>query len=183
MAILQEAPSDIKIADTKGRVTLGARFAGKRFSIREEADGTAILTPVVILPESESLITQSSLAQKLTFLEELADNWDGYGSPAPTAEVIIYAREALAMLHAGALARGIVWTEPHISCNERGQVTLEWWKGSRTLTLYVRSGNELDYLKAWGSNIENDMEDGPVGGIADFIALSRWLNGSEITKV
>ena len=108
--------------------------------------------------------------------QELADNWDGYGSPAPTTEVIVYAREALAMLHAGALAQNTTWTEPHISCNERGQVTLEWWKGSQTLTLYVRSGNKLDYLKAWGCNIESEMENGSVEGIADFIALSRWLN-------
>ena len=108
--------------------------------------------------------------------EELADNWDGYGSPAPTTEVIVYAREALAMLHAGALAQSTAWTEPHISCNERGHVTLEWWKGSQTLTLYVRSANKLDYLKAWGSNIDSEMKNGSVEGIADFIALSRWLN-------
>ena len=177
MATLQEAFPDIKVADTKGRVTLGARFAGKRFSIREEADGTAILTPVVVLPESESLLTQRSLAQKLAFLEKLKDNWDGHGSLAPSPEIIVHAREALALLQAGALARGVAWVEPHMSCNERGQVTLEWWKENRTLTLYVRSGNELDYLKAWGSDIASEMQEGGIEGLGDFIALSQWLYG------
>ena len=67
------------------------------------------------------------------------------------------------------------WAEPHIGSNERGQVTLEWWQDTRTLTLFVRSEEQVDYLKAWGSHIENEMEDGEVSRLADFAALSRWL--------
>src|SRR5207247_426169 len=34
-------------------ITLGSKYAGRRFAIREEADGTAILTPVLVVRESE----------------------------------------------------------------------------------------------------------------------------------
>ena len=108
-------------------------------------------------------------------LEKLQDNWDEHGSPAPLPTILAYAREVMALLHAGALARGVAWIEPHISSNERGQITLEWWRNERTLTLFVRSAEQVDYLKAWGSNIESEMEDGEVSRLADFAALSRWL--------
>lgn len=85
------------------------------------------------------------------------------------------AREALALLHAGALARGLRWQEPHVGVNERGQVTLEWWKDTRSLTVYIRSEDRVDYLKAWGTDIEAEMEDGELNRLADFAALSRWL--------
>lgn len=172
-----EPTTDIKVADQKGRLTLGARFAGKRFAFREEADGTAVLTPVVVVPLAHQPLTRQTLDRQLDGLTALGADWDGQGSLPPSAAVLDHARDALAVLHAGALSRGIIWTDPHVGCNERGQVTFEWWKGSRSLTLFVRSGTELDYLKAWGPDVERDMEDGPIHGLNDFLALSRWLEG------
>ncbi len=95
----------------------------------------------------------------------LQDNWDGCGSRA----------EVLALLHTGAVERGVAWTDPHIACNERGEIVLEWWHGSRSLTVFVRSEDQVDYLKSWGSDIESEMEDGELSRLADFAALSRWL--------
>ena len=175
MKLTQDAFEDIKVADQKGRVLLGSRYAGKRFAVHEESDGSALLTPVLIVPEKDQPLTSQGLAASFAGLEALRDDWDGHGSPAPTLPLLAYARETLALLHAGALARGLTWVEPHLGSNERGQITLEWWQGTRTLTLFVRSEEQVDYLKAWGSHIENDMEDGEVSRLADFAALSRWL--------
>jgi hypothetical protein len=175
MKLIQDSLDDLKVADQKGRITLGSKYAGKRFSVREEADGTAILTPVLIVPEREKPLTSRRLAESFAALEALKDNWDGRGSPAPSPALIAYAREVLALMQAGALARGLRWMEPHIGSNERGQVTLEWWQDACSLTLFIRSEDQVDYLKSWGSNILDEMEDGEVSRIADFVALSRWL--------
>ncbi len=172
----------LKVADQKGRILLGSKYAGKHFAVREEADGTAVLIPVLIVPERDAPITSRRLNAIFAALEALRDNWDDNGSLAPLPECIAYAREAIALLQASTLARSVQWAEPHIGSNERGQVTLEWWREGRTLTLFVRSGDQVDYLKSWGSNIESEMEDGTVERIADFIALSHWLYHAEEQK-
>jgi len=170
---------DLRVADQKGRITLGSKYAGKRFAVREEADGTAVLTPVVVTPDTEMPITSRRLAESFAALEMLIDNWDGRNSPAPAPVLIAYAREILAVLHAGALARGLRWTDPHIGSNERGQVTMEWWHGQRTLTIFVRSEHQVEYLKAWGPDIQHEMEDGELSRITDYLILSRWLYREE----
>jgi hypothetical protein len=166
---------ELKVADQKGRILLGSRYAGKRFALREEDDGTTVLTPVAIIPENEGVITSRRLAERFAALEKLNDNWDGNGSVAPAAAVIHNAREVMALLQASALARNLPWVEPHIGANERGQIVLEWWQGDRTLTLFVRSPNQVDYLRAWGVDISKEMEDGGVSQVSEFIALSHWL--------
>jgi hypothetical protein len=91
-----------------------------------------------------------------------------------------HTREALALIQASALARGLRWVEPHVGCNERGQITLEWWQGDRALTLFVRSEERIDYLKSWGSDLVNEIEDGELIRSSDFLNLSHWLYpGSE----
>lgn len=183
MKLTPQLPQEIKIADQKGRITLGSRYAGKRFAVHEEADGTAILTPVLIVPEKDNPLTSRRLAECFASLETLTDNWDGRGSPAPSAKLIAAAQETLALLQAGALARGLAWTDPHIGSNERGHILLEWWKANRALTVFVRSEDQLDYLKSWGTNVINEMEDGEISRLADFAALSRWLYRDELETI
>ena len=175
MKLISDPLESLKVADQKGRILLGSRYAGKRFALHEAEDGTAILTPVIVVPEKEGMVTVNRLSERFAPLSQLKDNWDGNSSPAPSASVITYAREVMALLQAGALARGLPWVEPHLGANERGQVTLEWWKGERTLTLFVRSEETVEYLKAWGKDIESEMEDGEVSRLSDFVSLSHWL--------
>lgn len=175
MERIVEKAEALKIADRKGRITLGSRYAGKTFALREEADGTTVLTPVLIVPEKDRPLTSRRLTENFAALESLQENWDGHGSPAPAHALITYAREVLALFHAAALAHSLPWEEPHIGSNERGQITLEWWHDPRTLTVFIRSEEQVDYLKSWGSDILKDMEDGEITRPSDFIALTRWL--------
>ena len=175
MKLTLDTIDGLKVADQKGRITLGSKYAGKHFAVREGEDGTATLIPVLIVPEREQPLTSERLHRPFASLETLQDNWDGHGSPAPSKALLAEAREALALLHAGAMARGVRWEEPHVGVNERGQVTLEWWKGERSLTVFVRAEDRMDYLKAWGKDIEAEMEDGELSRLSDFAALSRWL--------
>ena len=165
-----------KVADQKGRITLGSRYAGKSFAVREDQDGSATLIPILIIPERDRPLTSDRLAKSFSSLKGLQNNWDGHGSPAPTEALMAEARETLALLHAGSMARGLHWDEPHIGVNERGQITMEWWKDERSLTVFVRAKDRADYLKAWGKDIEAEMEDGELNRLSDFTALIRWLH-------
>jgi hypothetical protein len=175
MKLTMDHLEGLKVADQKGRITLGNKYAGKHFVVREETDGTSTLIPILVVPEREQPLTSRLLTETFLALENLSDNWDGNGSPAPSQALLAEAREALALMHAGALARRLRWEEPHVGVNERGQVTLEWWKGTRSLTIFIRAEDQIEYLKAWGENIESDMEDGELNRLADFVALCRWL--------
>ena len=88
MKLMDDARPEIKVADQKGRVTLGSKYAGKHFAVREEPDGTAILTPVLMVPEKERPLTSRRLAESFAALEALEDNWDGHGSPSPLPVLI-----------------------------------------------------------------------------------------------
>jgi hypothetical protein len=175
MKLALDTMDGLKVADQKGRITLGSKYAGKHYAVREGEDGTTTLIPVLIVPEREQPLTAERFRQRFAALETLRDDWDGHGSPAPSNAVLTEAREAAALLHAGAVVRGVRWEEPHVGVNERGQITLEWWKGERSLTVFVRAEDRMDYLKAWGTDIEAEMEDGELSRLSDFAALCRWL--------
>ena len=175
MKLASDSLDGLKVADQKGRITLGSKYAGKHFAIQEGGDGTATLIPVLVVPEREQPLTSGRLAEAFNALVSLSDNWDGHGSSAPSTALLAEAREALALLHAGALARELRWEEPHVGVNENGQITLEWWQGDRSLTVFVRSEDQVDYLKAWGKDIVAEMEEGELNRLSDFATLSRWL--------
>src|SRR5204863_8414757 len=109
--------------------------------VRVQPDGSDVLTPVVVLPEYDSPLTAGGLRDQFAGLESLGGNWDGRGSAAPRPELLDYAREVVALLQSGAIARGLTWRSPHVGVNERGEITLEWWSNERTLTVFVRSEN------------------------------------------
>ena len=167
--------ADIKTADQKGRVVLGSRYAGKRFAFEEQENGTAVLVPVVVVSESEQSLTSRYLTDQFAALREKQGGSDSLDSPAPTSERIAEAKETLALFQASALARGVRWHNPNISGNERGEITLEWWWQSRSLTVFVGAAGAVRYLKAWGANIENEMEDGELNRISDFVQIAHWL--------
>ena len=74
MKLAQDSLEGLKVADQKGRITLGSRYAGKHFAVWEGDDGTATLVPVLIIPEREKPITMGRLAEAFTALETLHDN-------------------------------------------------------------------------------------------------------------
>lgn len=167
--------ADIKTADQKGRVVLGSRYAGKRFAFEEQENGTAVLVPVVVVSESEQSLTSRYLTDQFAALRENRGGSDD--SPSPVPERIDQAKETLALLQASALARGVRWHDPNISGNERGEVVLEWWWQSRSLTVFVGDRGAVRYLKAWGANIESEREDGELNRISDFVSVAHWLYG------
>jgi len=173
---ITEQTLEIKNVDSKGRISLGSSHAGKRYAVSAHPDGTTVLTPVIVLPESTAHITQDKIGALLAPIEQLEVNWDGNGSPAPKPETLQYAREFLGMLTGAAVAGGLPFNNPLVSVDHRGYITLEWWDKSRSLTVYIADDNAIEYLKAWGADITSDMEDGSVTLLTDVISLLKWLH-------
>lgn len=108
-------------------------------------------------------------------IASLSDNWDGAGSSAPSAQAVDYAWRLVTSIYEGACRRRLRWVSPHVGADEHGSVSLEWWYESRKLTLFVELGGDVTFLKSWGDNIHQDMEDGMIDSTDDFARLSRWL--------
>jgi len=173
---ITEQSFEIKNVDSKGRISLGSSHAGKRYAVSEQPDGSTLLTPVIVMLETTSHVTQDRISALLTQVENLQNNWDGNGSPAPKPATCQYAREFLGMLTGAAVAGGLPFNNPLVSVDHRGYITLEWWNNSRSLTVYITGNNAIEYLKAWGTDITSDMEDGSVTLLTDVISLLKWLN-------
>lgn len=110
------------------------------------------------------------LHQRLDRLESLKDNWDGYGSMSPNKSAVEQARQFLEEIR-----RNAGWQAPHISASEAGEIVFEWWSGDRKLTIYI-GAESLAYVKSWGPNLEDEMEDGPLTG-DEFLHQWAWLFG------
>ena len=68
---------------------------------------------------------------------------------------------------------GLPWIEPLINYVDQ-EVTLEWWNANKKLTIYF-SDAAIDYIRVWGPNIKNEMEDGEIMNPFSFVALWQWL--------
>ena len=78
-------------------------------------------------------------------------------------------------LGAGSEASKPVWLLPQIGADENGCATLEWWNGTRKLTLYCCSNPFEALLKVWGPNINADMEFVPVLDSHAVRQAFQWL--------
>ena len=65
------------------------------------------------------------------------------------------------------------WIEPLINYVDQ-EVSLEWWNANKKLTIYF-SDAAIDYIRVWGANIKNEMEDGEIANPFCFVALWQWL--------
>jgi hypothetical protein len=67
------------------------------------------------------------------------------------------------------------WTSPHIATDGEGGISLEWWQNGKALTVFVCSSGAIEYLKAWGPHIWNDMEEGENPIDHELLGLWKWL--------
>ena len=115
--------------------------------------------------------------QRLDVLERLKADWDSCGSPPPTIEATSAARRWLQPLREAAVLGGSPWRTPHMSVSERGEVTFEWWRGDRKVTLYF-SERAPEFVKVWGPHIFDQMESGDMLSSDSFAAIWLWLNAA-----
>jgi hypothetical protein len=70
----------LKMAGTSGQISLGKKYAGKYFAVREQEDGTIAMTPMWVIPESEVWLHTPEMREKLA----RADAWMDANPPRET---------------------------------------------------------------------------------------------------
>lgn len=80
-----------------------------------------------------------------------------------------------AWLARAAALSGDAWRTPDaMSADEGSGCVMEWWTGSRKLTVYAERAGGMGYVKVWGPNMDLEME---AGELADerIAGLLAWL--------
>jgi len=117
--------------------------------------------------------------ETLELIEELRRReagWNGYHVAAPNPAAITAAKRWAQALYSEVVRRERPWIQPHVSSDEEGNISFEWWCKPRKLTVYVMPGN-TEAIKVWGLDINTEMEETPAGTTEQRVALWRWLRG------
>jgi hypothetical protein len=68
----------------------------------------------------------------------------------------------------------MAWIEPLINFSTQGEIVFEWWFQQKKLTVYIEAEG-AEYIKVWGGDIDNEMEDGAANHIPTIENLWCWL--------
>lgn len=112
--------------------------------------------------------TERKIADLMTWPE----GWDGYDAPKPDPTSVRHARSWAEKLYRDLSAE--LWIKPHVSADEGGEVSFEWWKGRKKLTVYV-SPEAVEYVKVEKVGSSVKMEDGPIETSEERRRLWNWL--------
>jgi len=66
------------------------------------------------------------------------------------------------------------WSDPLVNLSMESEVVFEWWRKEKSLAVYIL-GDVAQYLKAWGEDIDNEMEDGLAKSPEELMELWKWL--------
>jgi hypothetical protein len=89
-------------------------------------------------------------------------------------ETYKYTIECLKQLRKLVAADQMWWGEPLVNLSFDSEIVFEWWHGTKKLTVYIL-GNTAEYIKVWGTDIDNEMEDGTCSSPAELTDLWKWL--------
>ena len=135
-----------------------------------QASRTASATPkrrlLSLIPKLEpnSVVAVNEIpiygtTQRIRLLQDWGANWDGAEAVAVNAATVARATALINQMYVTASQIGVDWSDPNVTASPHGEVVLEWWNREKKLTIYV-SENQSDYVKVWGPDIDNEMDDG-----------------------
>ena len=70
----------LKMVGTSGQISLGKKYAGKYFEVAEREDGSIVMVPMRVVPESEAWLHTPEMAAQL----RQADDWYREHPPVET---------------------------------------------------------------------------------------------------
>jgi len=65
------------------------------------------------------------------------------------------------------------WSTPLINVSDDLDIVLEWWNKNKNLAFYINQSS-IDYIKVWGADIDNEMEDGLIKSVHDGSIAKLW---------
>lgn len=146
------------------------------YTIQGEDEPYQSAMPRVIQRNFQS--PQSELSDTLIDIHKLRswkEGWNGYDAPAPNPASIEHAMAWIKLMFVDAGGSRSPWIKPNVIADGEGDVVFEWWHGQRKITVYV-SPTSAEYIKVWGANIFDEMEDGILRNSSERRALWNWLH-------
>jgi len=70
----------LKMVGNSGQISLGKKYAGRYFEVREQEDGAIIMMPMCVIPESDAWLHTPEMREKLA----RADAWMDANPPRET---------------------------------------------------------------------------------------------------
>ncbi len=97
--------------------------------------------------ETEQDLQRRKVLERLAVIAQREDNWDGYDSKKPTELTINRATHFIQeLLDNDVISAGLLQLEPFICSDEDGYVTIECYKGKRSLCFDIQE-DETKYTK------------------------------------
>lgn len=110
--------------------------------------------------------------RKIIELMTWPDGWDDDDVPRPNPTSVRRARSWAEDLYRD-LSAGL-WIKPHVSADDGGEVSFEWWKGRKKLSVYI-SPAAVEYIKVEKVDSSVEMEDGLIETLTERRHLWNWL--------
>jgi len=110
--------------------------------------------------------------KKIAALPEWANEWQSQAVSHTTME---YALAWLFDMFAIASRSSSPWHQPNIFASPDAEAVFEWWHQQRSITVYTKEAT-ASYLKAWGPDIYDEMEDGDATAHQVREMLWSWLH-------
>ncbi|MGL5033566.1 MAG: hypothetical protein ACRC6M_07170 [Microcystaceae cyanobacterium] len=94
--------------------------------------------------------------------------------------VLYKAEELIKKLRSITQKNKLWWHQPLLNISIDDEIVFEWWHKEKKLTIYV-CPNTIDFIKVWGADMDDEMEDGSIYlsnhdailGLWQWIALSK----------
>lgn len=123
------------------------------------------------------MVVRGILRNTLTDLHELLtwnDGWNGYDACAPKHAAITNAIDWVIQLFLEVMDLDEDWVRPNVTASGEGEVVFGWRRGPKRLTIYIGE-KDIEYVRAWGPDINKDMDDGDANLTDTRQSLWKWL--------
>lgn len=87
----------------------------------------------------------------------------------------LWAQKCLERLRAIATENQLWWHEPLVNISVEAEVVFEWWREHKKLTVYILK-DTAEYIKVWGPDIDNEMQEGLAKSCAELTSLWKWMS-------
>jgi hypothetical protein len=114
----------------------------------------------------------SSFPHIASLVGNLEKDYESLYSNSP--KTIKTAEKLIEKVNSIALKNNWWWHAPLLNISVDNEIVLEWWNLGKKITIYVKE-EVIDYIKVWGADIENEMEDGSISLNDDLIDLWQWI--------
>lgn len=84
-------------------------------------------------------------------------------------------QEWISAFESAVKSAGYLWFPPHFAGSE-DETSLEWWKDTRNLTIFIR-GREVEALQVSGPSVIDDIKTKSIFAAEDIVSCWKFLIG------